>query len=102
MQDYLQRHRICYTLPHKRNEQRDGLFRRDLYPERSHVEQLINRRKQFRRVATRYEKRAADYLAMLTIAAALLWMEAYGGTDAFRACLHAIDTLEQQPGPVRV
>jgi len=30
--------------------------------------------KQFRRVATRYEKRARNYLAMLTLAAILLWM----------------------------
>ena len=35
---------------------------------------LVNRLKQHRRIATRYEKRAAHYLAMLTIAAALLWL----------------------------
>ncbi|MBD1998341.1 IS5/IS1182 family transposase, partial [Leptolyngbya sp. FACHB-541] len=29
--------------------------------------------KQFRRIATRYEKRAENYLAMLTIAAILFW-----------------------------
>ncbi|MDA8218286.1 MAG: IS5/IS1182 family transposase, partial [Dehalococcoidales bacterium] len=28
----------------------------------------------FRRVATRYEKRAANYLAMLTVVAILLWL----------------------------
>lgn len=38
------------------------------------VERLINRFNQFRRVATRYEKRAANYWAMLTIAAILLWL----------------------------
>jgi transposase len=37
------------------------------------VERLVNRLKQFRRVATRYEKRAVNYLAMLTVAAILLW-----------------------------
>jgi transposase len=30
--------------------------------------------KQYRRVATRYEKRAVTYLAMVTIAAILLWL----------------------------
>jgi transposase len=35
---------------------------------------LINQLKQFRRIATRYEKRAASYLAMLTLAAILLWL----------------------------
>jgi transposase len=30
--------------------------------------------KQYRRLATRYEKRARHYLAMLTLAALLLWV----------------------------
>jgi transposase len=38
------------------------------------VERLVNRLKQFRRVATRYEKRAVNYLAMLTVAAIVLWL----------------------------
>ena len=41
---------------------------------RNRVERLVNRLKQYRRVATRYEKRAVHYLPMLTIAAALLWL----------------------------
>ena len=38
------------------------------------MERLINRLKQWRRVATRYEKRAAYYAAMVTLAAILLWL----------------------------
>ena len=38
------------------------------------VERLVNRLKQFRRIATRYEKRAVNYLAMLTTAAITLWL----------------------------
>jgi transposase len=38
------------------------------------VERLINRSKQFRHIATRYEKRAVNYLAMLTIAAIMVWL----------------------------
>nr|MDJ0677726.1 IS5/IS1182 family transposase [Calothrix sp. MO_167.B42] len=34
----------------------------------------INRIKQFRRIATRYEKLAENYTAMLTIALILLWL----------------------------
>jgi len=34
----------------------------------------VNRLKQFRRIATRYEKRAVNYLAMLTVAAITLWL----------------------------
>jgi transposase len=38
------------------------------------VERLVKRFKQYRRVATRYEKRATHYLAMLTVVAVLLWL----------------------------
>jgi transposase len=34
----------------------------------------LNRLKQWRRIATRYEKRASNYLAMLTLAAIVLWL----------------------------
>ena len=43
------------------------------YRERNRIERLVNRLKQWRRVATRYEKRAAHYVGMLTLAALLLW-----------------------------
>jgi transposase len=40
------------------------------------VKRTIKRLKGFRRVATRYEKRDVNYLAMVTIAAiVLLWLE---------------------------
>ncbi|MEA2515026.1 MAG: hypothetical protein QOJ59_4515 [Thermomicrobiales bacterium] len=41
--------------------------------ERRWVERLINRLKQFRRAARRYENRAANDLAKVTIAAIRLW-----------------------------
>ena len=71
---YLRRRGIRMTIPHKQNERRTGPFDREKYRERNRVERLINRLKQFRRVATRYEKRAVNYKAMLTLAAILLWL----------------------------
>ena len=71
---FLRRRGIRMTIPHKRNERRRGPFDREKYRERNRVERLINRLKQFRRVATRYEKRAVNYKAMLTLAAILLWL----------------------------
>lgn len=38
------------------------------------ADEMINRFKQFRRIATRYEKRAENYRAMWVIAAILLWL----------------------------
>lgn len=45
-----------------------------LYKERNIVERCFNRLKQFRRVATRFEKTARNYLAMLTVASITLWL----------------------------
>ena len=45
-----------------------------LYKERHLVECCIAKLKQFRRVATRYEKTARNYLAVVTLAAIILWL----------------------------
>jgi transposase len=47
-------------------------FDRAAYRARNVGKRLINRLKQFRRIATRDEKRAANYRAVVTIAAILL------------------------------
>jgi transposase len=56
-----------------RGDRRHAPFDRAAYRERNRVERLVNQLKQHRRVATRYEKRARRYLAMLSPAAVLLW-----------------------------
>ena len=71
---YCWRHGIQPVIPTKSNERPQPCFDRELYRERNRVERCINRLKQFRRVATRYEKLAVNYLAMVTIAAILLWL----------------------------
>lgn len=63
------------VLPRRSSESRQGTrFDRQAYRECNRIERTINRLKQLRRIATRYEKRAQNYLAMLTIAAILLWL----------------------------
>jgi transposase len=71
---YLRRRGIGITIARRSNEHRGGAFDREIYRTRNLVERLINRLKQFRRIATRYEKRAENYQAMLTIAAIKLWL----------------------------
>ena len=65
---------IRSTIPRRTNERRTGPFNRAIYRERNRVERLINRLKQWRRLATRYEKRAVYHQAMWGIAATLLWL----------------------------
>lgn len=56
------------------NDGRHAPFDRTAYRERNRIERLANRLMQYRRVGTRYERRAAHYLAMLLLAALLLWL----------------------------
>jgi len=50
-------------------------YDREAYKRRNLIERCVNRLKQFRRIATRYEKTARAYLSMLCIAAAKLWIK---------------------------
>jgi transposase len=70
----IRRRGITPVIPTKRDEPSDPTFDRGAYRERNRIERLVNRLKQFRRIATRYEKRAVNYLAMLTISMSLLWL----------------------------
>ncbi len=47
---------------------------RHLYAQRHLIECCFSKLKQFRRVATRFEKTARNYLAVVTIAATVLWL----------------------------
>jgi len=44
------------------------------YRDRNQVERLINRLKQFRRIATRYDKLADSYAAFVQLRAITLWL----------------------------
>jgi transposase len=71
---YLKRRGIRGVIARRSNEPPQKHFDRERYRDRNRVERLINRLKQSRRVATRYEKLAVNYLAMVTIAAILIWL----------------------------
>lgn len=47
---------------------------KQLYAQRHLVECCFSKLKQFRRVATRFEKTARNYLAVVTLAATILWL----------------------------
>ena len=48
-----------------------------LYRQRNLIERFFNKLKHFRKVATRYEKTARNYLAAILIVSARLWMRHY-------------------------
>jgi transposase len=49
-------------------------FDLDIYRKRNVAERYVNRFKQRRGKVTRYEKRAANYRAMVVIAALMIWL----------------------------
>jgi transposase len=46
----------------------------NLYKERNLIERFFNRIKHFRRIATRYEKTALSFAAMLSLVGAMIWL----------------------------
>jgi transposase len=66
---YLERRGVEAVIPPRSNLKNQREFDRHLYQERNLVERFINRIKQFRRVATRYEKTARNFLAFVHVAA---------------------------------
>ena len=62
------------VIPNNPSRTRKHPLDKHLYAQRHLVECCFSKLKQFRRVATRYEKTARNYSAVVTIAAIVLWM----------------------------
>lgn len=56
------------VIPPKSNRTVQRSYDRNLYADRNKIERLFNRLKHYRRVATRYDKRAQNYLAFVQVA----------------------------------
>lgn len=84
IREHLRRRGIRAVIPqpadqaaHRKRRGRAGgrppTFDRDTYKQRNTVERCINRLKQWRGLATRYDKNSTVYLAALHIAAIFIW-----------------------------
>ena len=78
----LRRRGIPHTIPERADQRarrahrpgRKPAFDRETYRRRNVVERAVNRLKQWRGIATRYEKRAANFRAMVVIASTMIWL----------------------------
>lgn len=62
------------VIPNNPSRARKYPLDKHLYAQRHLVECCFSKLKQFRRVATRYEKTARNYLSVVTLAATILWL----------------------------
>ena len=67
------------------------------YRQRNVVERCVNRLKQWRGIATRFDKRAANYRAAVVIASLLLWLDGCAANQALAARLPAEDGAPAEP-----
>jgi transposase len=72
--DHLRRRGISPVIPQLRTEKTPRLMDWALYRERNVVERLVGKLKEYRRIATRYDKLAASYLAFVQLAAIRMWL----------------------------
>ena len=61
------------VIPSKKNRTVPIEHDAEIYKERNQIERAINGLKRFRAVATRFDKRAANYFATCCLIAALTW-----------------------------
>ena len=62
------------VIPPRHNRRRPHAYDRALYKERNAVERMFAKLKQFRRVATRYDKLLATFRGFVLIAAIMIWI----------------------------
>jgi len=62
------------VIPPKRSRKEQIPYDKDVYKERNLVERFFNKIKHFRRIATRYDKTALSFTAMLALASAMIWL----------------------------
>jgi len=61
------------VIPPRKNRKEQREYDRELYKRRNVIERAINRLKDYRRIATRYDRKAIYYLSFLHLAAAVTW-----------------------------
>lgn len=66
---------IAVVIPPKRNRKVQRAYDTELYKERNRIERFFNKLKQFRRVATRYDKLLANFMGFVKLAAIAIWLK---------------------------
>jgi putative transposase len=73
--DRIEKAGIDVVIPPKRNRKTQRHYDNELYKERNRVERFFAKLKQFRRVATRYDKLLANFMGFVKLAAIAIWLK---------------------------
>jgi hypothetical protein len=76
------------VIPSQSDQPANPEFDRRTYGERNLVERLVGKLEQFRRVATRYDKPAAHYLAFVQLASAMVWLRDFSDAAGRSGAAH--------------
>jgi len=63
------------VIPPRKNRIEERYYDKTIYKERNFVERLFQKLKHYRRIATRYERLARNYMAMLSLVATIIWLD---------------------------
>jgi len=70
----MEKQKTAIVIPPRQNRKSQRTYDTDLYKERNRIERFFNRLKQFRRVATRYDKLLANFMSFVKLAAIAIWL----------------------------
>jgi transposase len=68
------------NIPNRSNRKTKYRWTKALHRERNRVERFFNRLKQFRRIATRYDKLGANFFAFVKLASMRIWLRSIEST----------------------
>jgi len=78
--DLIAEHGSRPHIPTQRDRKDQRTVDHELYRQRNLVERFFNKLKHFRRIATRYDKLARNFLAAIALASCKLWIRHYEST----------------------
>lgn len=74
IRDALAELEIEAVIPPKSNRKDPDPYDREAYKQRNLIERMFNKLKNWRRIATRYDKTATSFLAFISLVSAKMWL----------------------------
>ena len=70
--NYITENNAIAVIPPRKNRKEKREYEKEIYKNRNQIERFFNRLKQFRRIATRYDKLVSSFLSLVQLATILI------------------------------